>query len=245
MRLLLTLLVAVASFGQKEPTQNASVSGTIFDGQSEAPLPGLTVSATSVVSGTSKRVSTRTDAQGRYRLADLSPGHYFLDVKGLEISSTSSCDVTAIAGQDVSAEFALEIAARISGRVTDWEKKPVAKASVVLLEELYQNAAVVHRLALSARTNENGDYSIEMVKPGRRYAVMVKPFMDPKDDSQMTADPDPQRRQPMAAVTFFPGTESPEGARAIELRSGEMMEDVDIQMRRDRPWCVSGLFEMV
>jgi hypothetical protein len=245
MRLLLTLfIVAAAPFYPQEPTQNASVTGTIFDGQSEVPLPGLTVSATTVVSATSKEVSTQTDAQGRYRLANLAPGNYFLTVKGLEISSSSSRDVRVIDGQEVTADFALEIAARVSGRVTDWEKKPIAKASVVLLEELYQKAVPVYRVALSAQTDENGRYDIEMVKPARRYVVMAKPFMAPSQSGpEVPSDAVPEHRQPAPTVTFFPGAESPEGAQAIEVRSGQKMEDVDIQLKPDRPWCVSGSFE--
>ena len=175
-RFLVTLIIAASSFGQGIPAQNGSIEGTITDTGSAAPLLGLTVSATSVVSGVSNVVTTQTDAQGRYRLEGLPPGKYFLNVTGADISSSSSRDVTVPAGQDVKADFGLEIAARVSGRVTDWEKKPVANVSVVLVEGIYRKGTVIHEPAMAARTDGRGQYEIEMATPGRHYAVMAKPF---------------------------------------------------------------------
>ena len=236
MRPLFVLLVAASALrAQGEPPPSGSIRGTITDATTAAPLLGLTVSATSVQS---KQLTTQTDAQGRYRLQDLAPGAYFLNITGAEIASISSRDVPVKAGQDVKADFALELAARVSGRVTDWEKKPAPKATVVLVEEIYRHGAVAHVPAMSAQTDEDGRYVIGFVQPLRRYAIMAKPFTYPQRVKPGTT-PDPEREF-VAATTFWPGAESVDRAQTIELRSGQNMEGVDIQMFRGRTRCASG-----
>src|SRR6185312_8792339 len=69
---------------------NASISGTVRNKTTGAPLKDYTVSTTITLSASSnakpasKDVTARTDAQGHYRLSDLPPAQYRLRMQGPE-----------------------------------------------------------------------------------------------------------------------------------------------------------------
>jgi hypothetical protein len=233
-----TLLFAVTAMAQTTPAPpaNGSIAGTITRADDGAPVLGLEVS----VNGSTV---TRTDSNGRYRFVDLAPGPYFVNLSGASIASASFRDVKLADGQDLTGlDFALEFAGSISGRITDWNKKPVPNASVLLVDRVYVNGKVSYAEAATDRADPEGRYSFEFVQPGRSHAVLARPAI--RTALEISPEPeDPEKRAPVAVPTFYPNSDFFEGAQIFKLRSGQKLEDVDIRMTGARSWCAEGLAE--
>ena len=73
---LLCCITTVAAFGQGGNITNGSISGHVNDG-SGAPLPGVTVTATSIDTGLTR--NDVTSSSGEYHLNLLPPGRYRVD----------------------------------------------------------------------------------------------------------------------------------------------------------------------
>jgi hypothetical protein len=150
------LLFALTAIAQTTPSPpaNGSIAGTITRAGDASPVLGLEVS----INGAA---TTRTDSHGRYRFADLAPGPYFVNLSGASITSKSSRDVKLAAGEDLAGvDFALEFAGSISGRISDWNKKPVPNAFVSLVERIYVNGKASYGEAEIERTDAEGRYSL-------------------------------------------------------------------------------------
>ncbi len=232
------LLFVVTAMAQTipSPPANGSIGGTITRADDGAPVLGLEVS----INGST---TTRTDSHGRYRFVDLAPGPYFLNLSGAAIASSSSRDVKLAAGQDLTeVDFALEFAGSISGRITDWNKKPVPNVFVSLVERIYINGKASYGETEIERTDAEGRYSLEFVEPRRSYAVLARPPAG--TIPAISREPeDPEKRTPVAVSTFYPNSDFFESAQIFKLRSGQKLQDVDIRMADARSWCVEGLAE--
>ncbi len=230
------LFAATAMSQTPAPPANGSIAGTITRLDDGAPVLGLEVTLNG-------RATTRTDSHGRYKFADLPPGPYFVNLSGPAIASASSRDIQLAAGQDLTGvDFSLEFAGSISGRITDWNNKPVPNAFVSLVNRIYVNGKASYGEAAIERTDAEGRYSLEFVEPGRSYAVLARP--PAATTPAISREPeDPEKRALLPVPTFYPNSDFFESAHTFKLRSGQKLEDVDIRMPGARSWCVEGLAE--
>jgi Carboxypeptidase regulatory-like domain/TonB dependent receptor len=122
-----SLIVALCAFAHDARAQDldeVSFAGTVAD-QNGAVLPGATVTATLVSTG-SERAAV-ADAEGRYRLLELRPGAYTLRVEAKGFAQETRAGFEAVAGQCVRADFRLK-AAGVSAEqtiVSDADAPPV------------------------------------------------------------------------------------------------------------------------
>src|SRR5688500_19690903 len=102
--LLLFLTLAIAVQVSAQDLDNVTFSGRVTD-QNGAIIPGATVSATVIKTGTER--TAVTDADGRYRLIQLEPGVYNLKASFTNFATEEKTELTTISGQNVQLDFTL------------------------------------------------------------------------------------------------------------------------------------------
>ena len=96
--------LAFTSIAHAQDLDTVTLMGRITD-QNGAVIPGATVAALLTKTGVSRTINS--DDQGRYRLFQLEPGAYTLQVSASGFATQRRTDLTAVAGQNVQIDFAL------------------------------------------------------------------------------------------------------------------------------------------
>lgn len=236
--ILCVFILALTTLAQTPaPTSNGSISGTVRDAETGLPMQGRTVS---ISLGSAQNVET--DLHGRYKLPDLPPGRYSLQVEGEDLVQEPT-SVALASGQDLtSLDFAVSLLGSISGRVTDQDDQPIAGAWVLLLTKAYRNGELRNGQTSFATTDSQGRYKLYQVVTGRAYTVMTKTqFREIPAISQ--APDDPAKRTLALTPTYYPNSAFAESAQTITLHSGQNLEDVDIRAKRGQSYCAEGVLE--
>ena len=107
LRVLLTigLLLAAANLGAQ---QNATVQGIVVD-ESQAVMPGTTITATEVSTGV--QFTAIAEADGRYRFDNVAPGKYKLKAWHYQLSPTAAATETdiTVAKNDMAADLVVGV----------------------------------------------------------------------------------------------------------------------------------------
>ena len=241
----LFLLAVAMGFSQTQPpaTQDAgkfgSIGGTVRDAGTDAPIPDADLL---VSGGLPRPEKLKADAQGQYIFRGLKAGEYRVlanaaGAHGPGPSATRA--VTLAAGQDLeSVDIRLEAFGKISGKVVDDNGEPVFGVSVFLVAREYSLGALRYVFAAAADADGRGSYSMSVL-PGRAfllYAWKVTRQLKPVSD----APADVKLRKRAAAPTYYPSSDSIEGAAPVTLRPGEAREGIDIRMLRSPSYCIDG-----
>lgn len=158
------------------------------------------VDSASVSSDDSSMLSTRdfqTDDRGVYRMYGLTPGRYLLSVGGADgpfeakrryhtqtyhpgVTDKAKATVVEVGpgGEVANVDIKLglpSLAFRVSGRVVDAETgKPIAKA--IVLSGPAGEGGSMTTIGSPGLSNDNGEFHIEGVKPGRHEAIVTFGF---------------------------------------------------------------------
>ncbi|MEO8369329.1 MAG: carboxypeptidase-like regulatory domain-containing protein [Candidatus Solibacter sp.] len=249
--LLLLCVAAVAQESVKsveDTPKTGSITGVVTVSGTGAPMKDVQVI---IGRGSPKEKTAVTDANGRYTLRDIAPGASLRIIAAAADSSgriggfgpTASRLINLAPGQDLAAmDFQLVIPGRIAGKVVDQNNEPVVGISVYLVARDYSYGALRAVFAGAGNTDDQGEYLLERVSPGRAYAVMAgrkyRP-LGPLSDAPL----DPALRLPAVVPTFYPNSRTPEGAEPLTLRPGERREGVDIHLARSPSFCLEGVLE--
>ncbi|MEU6440185.1 S8 family serine peptidase [Streptomyces sp. NPDC047046] len=146
----------------KAPHTAATVTGTVTDKATGAPLGGVTVEAAQ--DGRTAR-SVTTGPEGTYRLS-LAPGTYDLTLSGYGYADTTASGLTLGENQDLGRDFALTAVAahKVTGTVRDVTGKPLAGAHV----------SVAGTPVPAVTTDAKGTYKLPAVAEGT-YTLSVRP----------------------------------------------------------------------
>lgn len=210
----------------------ASIEGVVrFEGSRE-PVPDIDVSI--------PKANTKTDASGKYSFRSLGPGRYDIRVApyGRNTVDRGSRTVTLAPGQAATVDFTLPARGIVSGKVTDEFGEPVIGAEIVLLGQEYGAGALRHFRRHAVRTDDIGEYRMELVRPGMPYFVFAHIAEARKMTAASDAPTEARLRRPAPIPTYFPGSAAREGATPITLRGGEHRENVDIRMLRAPSYCL-------
>jgi hypothetical protein len=196
-----------------------TVEGTVADSVTGAGIAGARVTleqaGKSVYSATS-------DAQGRFRIADVAngvyaarytvPGYFSEDQQGLPRSFPVS------AGIPVTLETRLVPFARIAGRVLDAHGEGVAGALILLATPGFLDMALT---AAQGKFDMGG-----LHRPGA-YRLAVVPLSTLKPP-----DPDPETVQKRGwALTYYPGVTVHNAATKLQVRPGNQNADLEIKLQ--------------
>ena len=180
---------------------------------------------------------TKTDANGRYKLAGLSAGQYQISVIAPALAyadSTSSPGfygaskpVLLSAGEDVDdIDIKLVKGAVITGRITDADDKPVVEQRVNL-QAVDQSGNVMRQIDSflnyqMSMTDDRGVYRIYGLSPGR-YRVSV----GSSDNGFITSN-----THAVYPLTYYGGTNDPNRATIVELQEAGEAPNIDIHVGR-------------
>lgn len=242
-RVSLLIFCAGLAQGLAQMQATGAVSGVVREMGSGTPIVGAKVGV-SGDPGLAKGKEVTTDGNGRYTLPDVSPGQHRITAqappKPGDFPRTSSRSVTVAAGQRVDGiDFGLRTRVSLSGHVYDQNKEPMAGVSVFLIAREYSYGALRYVFSFVATTNDEGEYVLNRIEPGRGYLVMAA--KRPQKRSAISEAPaDPKLRKPAFVPTYYPGTTSLEGAQPVTLRAGEHREGVDLKVHRSTSFCIEG-----
>jgi protocatechuate 3,4-dioxygenase beta subunit len=217
-RLLGVCVFAGLVFAQDAPV--CTVSGTITDASSGAPIQKATLIVTSRRPPASTSV---TSANTSFTLR-LDPGVYGISVVA-EGHSRRQETVDCTAGA-VKLNFALPPEAVISGRVTDDEGHAVPGAWISLLRVVYVGG--VKRLVQTggSRAGDDGEYRLDNVAAGS-YCLLA------------STPPDASKSSYVSVPTYYPSAIEAYAAAPIRVRPGEI-SGTDIRIKKARAFSVRG-----
>lgn len=228
------LLYSGVARGWQPPQESGEeweVSGTVIDEK------GVARKALVLMSGPQAIRPSRTDGQGRYSFKGQGPGLYSVRVQKEDNSSEpKSRSLTLVKGTHLNGiDFRIPKGGVISGRVLDERGQPVEGAIVAAM---VKSARFEPRLQEKGgdRTNDLGEYRIRHLPDGI-YFVAVRPLPSPVRKRPATSAGTPQKSYP--PLTFYPAGRTLESASAVEVRSGEERQGIDLALERLATRCVS------
>ncbi|HTP88628.1 MAG TPA: carboxypeptidase-like regulatory domain-containing protein [Bryobacteraceae bacterium] len=237
MRFVLFVLASAVALAQNAPTATGTIHGVVQFAGGGQPIEGAQVR----ISPGGKEV--RTDAQGHYSLDNLAARSYYIQAFSQRHPGAFQALIRVLgAGQDLAVDFHLPPMASISGRVLDQNDEPVPNVSVFLITRQYSAGALGYIRVSVQLTNDRGEYKLPSVNPDRGFFVLAKK-MEQHVDAISDAPADPKLRKRIAVPTYYPGTDSLEGAEIVRLRPGENREGVDIRLLRSASYCADGVLE--
>jgi protocatechuate 3,4-dioxygenase beta subunit len=121
----------------------------------------------------------------------------------------------------------------ITGRITDPNGDPIQGARAVLLRRGYQRGVRQLVPGNTASTNDQGDFRIANLQPGRYY-VMVQS----NPTSILTSGGAAPKNAPIA--TYYPNATDALGAAPLDIAAGQELRGIDVRMREGRVFTVRG-----
>lgn len=234
-------LHASPALAQKEAA--ATISGRVTDGEHGAQNVTVTLVFNEPAQRFRVAARAKTDADGRFQLANVAPGRYQLlpvapayVVEGLGTNFPPGRPLTIVAGEDVrDVDFKIAPGGVITGRVVDADGNPVV-GEMVMAQPAEENPGPP-RFNFDMRdmtTDDRGIYRLYGLPPGR-YRVSV----GRADQSGALSF----GRRKIFRRTFYPDAAEQKDARIVEVRAGIEATDIDIAVGRAlKTYRVSGRF---
>jgi len=205
-----------------------TVQGVAVNSATHKPVAGATVQLIGPVDEDEHEIyRTSTDAAGRFHFERVAPGRYhaIAEAQGFTrmlVARAPSVGVEAAGAPEVS--IPMVPASVISGRISDQDGDALRYVSVEALHYVYRGGKKVLDSAVSARTNDRGEYRIFGLPPGRYYVRSTS-------RARGTTAFSPQ---------FFPGARDISQATQLEAAPGAELRSIDIVMRPDSLHSISG-----
>lgn len=193
---------------------------------------------------------TTSDAEGKFRFESVEPGRYLLMVersgylrqayraKAGEFNGTL---ISVRSGQQIK-DLTIEMTqqATITGKVVDGEGDPVGRSQVALYRWTYRDGKRRPQATPGGgMSDENGEFKISGVAPGRYYLCSSRPFRsmgvirnaDPKKANAPEED---------FAATCYPNATDFTSAVAIDVAAGQNLPAIEIRLRKGPVFRVKG-----
>ncbi|HEY2842708.1 MAG TPA: carboxypeptidase regulatory-like domain-containing protein [Bryobacteraceae bacterium] len=249
-RTALLWIIAASAFAQAPtpaqaaPSSTGSIRGTVRDFATGDPLPGAQIRAS--VNPAKPVLQLVADEQGRYELLDVDPGRISLGATPRSDTQGTPFSIRVIAlasGQNLTGvDIKIRAQAEIAGKIIDEDNQPVPGVAVQLVSREYSLGAVRYIATGRATTDDQGQYLLKSVDPGRSYLLLAR-TLRPIRSAISDAPADPKLRRPVIVPTYFPGTDSLAGAQPLVLAPSERRENVDLRITHSPSYCVDGVLQ--
>jgi protocatechuate 3,4-dioxygenase beta subunit len=226
------LLLLACIWGEAQPL--ASVSGSVVDFSTGAPLANVRVGVRTSDGHSTAEFTAFSDSQGRYSISAIPPGRYVVAPEApphrffvpiLAKNGLAASELFLKVGDRVD-NVNLQIArpAVITGRVVGDEGEPIPFAHVraSLVKQL--NPPVVARGGFG-QTDDRGRYRL-VCSPGK-YIVGVEPA---KEDTTYESDLRADGEEFQYGLTYFPSEREAENAGVVNARPDGETTGIDIQI---------------
>ena len=180
------------------------------------PVEGAAIIIEGIIEDQSKRVEVVTDSKGQYKVSALPPGAYKVTINPPEGLSIYNPERETTVSDRGCAEvgFWVEADTRITGRVSDLQRKPISN---LLIELVPAKPAPNPSYPQFVRTDKEGRYEMKLVQPGS-YLLGVRIF----GSAGSTYVPYPR--------TYYPGVPDESRATTITIAEGQVIDNVDWQL---------------
>jgi beta-lactamase regulating signal transducer with metallopeptidase domain len=181
-----------------------------------------------------------TDDAGKFAIEDPAPGHYTLaanktgyiagsyGARSTGMSSSGATLTLTEGAQMADLNIKLTPQAIITGHVVNVDGEPVPHGWMKLFHTIYVRGRKTYTHQLT-QTNSLGNYSFGAVPPGR-YIL-----------SGQVLDQSPDVEPGMGDLpTYYPNALDPTGAAQIEVGAGGRLDGINIRLRRERTYSVTG-----
>ena len=149
--------------------------------------------------------------------------------------------VTVTADQTTSGLlFRLMPQAVVTGRVLDEEGEPLEHVQVMLMRPMYRMGKRQMAPNNYGSTNDQGAFRIAGVAPGKYYLRAERPQQGPYNMTAEQGVDNPDKPQTMFAATYYPNAAALESATALDIKPGQDLPGMDIRLRKDTAYRVSG-----
>jgi hypothetical protein len=196
-----------------------------------------------------KSYSATSDTSGKFRFEKVEPGDYFftakhagfvdLYYKGGTGAHAVEGQVHIKAGQELSElELRMVPEGTVAGKVVDEDGDPVVGAMVTASAVTYASGHRELQLRDSGTTNNRGEYSLGKLAPGRYYISAEQLQMD----FMAGPPPPPKDGQPETGyvTTYFPKMTDSALAEAVDIKPGDEVPGLNIQLQKSRVVRVKG-----
>jgi hypothetical protein len=262
MRLFPVLLLAALACGQVQPGQVQP--GQPAEAPKKARIEGLVVSLaggpvaraavrlqgqTTVTNGTATpggSYSATAGDDGKFVIDDIDPGRNFILTAqrtgfvtgryGARSSNTAGAQLILDSGASLKGlTITLTPQGVISGHVTDALGDPVQSVIVSLMRRGYQRGVRQLVAANSASTNDQGEFRIAGLQPGRYYVMASGRSLNDAVGGTASSGT-------TSVPTYYPNGVDPQSAAPFDIVAGQEMRNVDIRLRQGKAYSVKGKF---
>ena len=206
----------------------ASVAGIVRDSTTGAPVAGARIEF--------GRWAATADSQGRFSIRKVDPGRYWITATDdVRAGSGGAYALLAAADEPTNVEIVVNLGGFISGRVFDDDRHPLEGAAVLVLTPVFSQGELSYTPAGNAKTGRNGEYRIGPVRAGRRYMVLAKKVLRPRQPV------DPAARDNVLVPTYYPDTPHVEQGQPVVVSPSEDRTGVDIRLAPSPWFCIEGV----
>jgi hypothetical protein len=219
--------------------------------------------------GRGNRTVVTTDSAGHFEVTGLDAGPYQItaDREGLirqeygrRTTGGRGTSITVASGQHFIANFQMDAAGVIAGRVRDSSGEPIFRATVQAYTYQYSNGDRTLAQVATIQTDDLGQYRLFPLSPGD-YFLSVTAQPESTGPSQVDAGAVPAggargagqfgglqnnpilqalTQQASSAPFFYPGTIDPDAAAAIHVAASAEVRDINLNLRPVPGVTVSG-----
>jgi len=227
------------------PEDKCSIEGQVVNAQTGDPLKKAHVRLSSNDGQQNHNYGAVTDAGGHFAIQDIEPGSYTLSAErngftqslyGARAKSRGFTPLSFSSGQRLrDLNFRLIPHGVIAGRVLDEDGEPVEHVQVMATR--YARGRKQAAQGGSGQTDDLGEYRIFGLEAGKYYlsATYRQRAITLAQDRTGGATADEGY-----APTFYPGTNDPAGAVAIDVVPGAQLRGIDVTLLKTRAWRIRG-----
>jgi hypothetical protein len=213
------------------PAPKYTISGVVISEQTNQPIKHALVTITQN-DHPDRAASLYTAADGRFTFTDVPGGKFTMQaaVRGVErlLNQDGQFSTGIVTAPGIDSEhivFRFPITANITLKVQDEQGEPVPNAQVALFGERVNAGWQQVNIIQQSGTDNDGAARLSHIEPGARYyiAVFGRPWYS---QDQMSGMPNTNQSE-IAALdvayppTYYPNSQSPDGAAPIILGPGE------------------------
>ena len=188
-----------------------------------------------------------SDVEGKFVFEAVEPGRYTLIAErpgyqsmtyGARQPGTPGTVLTLTSGQSMAAlNVTLSPQIVLSGKVLDADGDPAGQIQVRALRMMFINGKRQPNWAGNANTDENGEYKMQNLNPGKYYLVAMPPRSQLFGPTARSAAAPPAAGRPLKpeedlVQTYYPGVADISSAQQIELTSGHDLPGTNITLRK-------------
>jgi hypothetical protein len=224
---------------ESHPTGSARITGRLLAEDNGAPVRRAHVRLSALPAATQNAVpkapylqnEVETDDSGAFGFTDLPGGSYNISVDRTNgfVELARAKHVTIGEGRALDVPIRLERTGAIVGRITDRNGEGLLGAEVLALRrnEFRGRVTLTADYRSRASTNDLGQFRLFNLSPGE-YFVVAAPVVvrQPADSARALST----ARRLGFVKTYYPGTQEPDDARLIVVRSGTNVTNVDFSL---------------